>query len=433
MRSGPAPRRSRATGAVEPAAGTRVVSRCVRGRTCSPASSPTQTCERYPKQSGAQLSDGTPVAADLLAGGHVDTDDRWPRTGRAHHSKAISEFLAEDLSAGQGDAMEHHRVLRRGRSLGLRGWDDVITRQMQLARDAGALAPLAFGLNGKAIVVAWTGDFEATARVTAEADAVTEATGSQVAPFGGMLFAALRGREAESFALIGRHRNAATGGGAGFALQWVQWTTAMLCNGSDATRRRSPPRNRPGTTGPTGTCPSGPCLNSSRLRPGSGRPNLATEPLARLVDSANVAGSDWALGIAARSKALLSEGADAESLYQVAIRTCRPPGYVQRSPAPICSTASGFAVRGGGPTHGATATRALHALHDGSGRLCGPCPPRAASYRREGAEATKSTMSSPHKKRTSHGSPPTATRTCRSVRSCSSARGPSSGTSRRCS
>src|ERR1700755_433983 len=52
---------------------------------------------------------------------------------------------------------------------------------------------------------------------------------------------------------------------------------------------------------------------------GAGEPELARLALGRLTETTSAAGTDWALGIEARSRALLSEGKDAESLYREAI------------------------------------------------------------------------------------------------------------------
>ena len=51
----------------------------------------------------------------------------------------------------------------------------------------------------------------------------------------------------------------------------------------------------------------------------SGHPERAAGPLRRLQEISSAAGTDWALGVEARSRALLSEGAVAESLYRDAI------------------------------------------------------------------------------------------------------------------
>ncbi len=75
-------------------------------------------------------------------------------------------------------------------------------RQVQLARDMGALRQLPFLLNRMAQDAVWSGDFAAATSAIAEADAVCEATGSRIAPFAAMMLASFRGREADATPLI---------------------------------------------------------------------------------------------------------------------------------------------------------------------------------------------------------------------------------------
>ena len=51
----------------------------------------------------------------------------------------------------------------------------------------------------------------------------------------------------------------------------------------------------------------------------TGRPERAADAIRRLSEATTTAGSDWALGIRARSRALLSDGEPAECLYREAI------------------------------------------------------------------------------------------------------------------
>jgi hypothetical protein len=108
-------------------------------------------------------------------------------------------------------------------------WHAINARQLQLAHDAGALARLPIDLTASAVLAAWRGDLTTAAAVIGEADAITEATQTRIAPYGAMLLAALRGRE--TTALIDSAIDGAIAGGQGIAVQYAQWARAILCNG----------------------------------------------------------------------------------------------------------------------------------------------------------------------------------------------------------
>src|SRR2546421_586742 len=69
------------------------------------------------------------------------------------------------------------------------------------------------------------------ARLVAEAEALTAATGIHIASYGGMLLAAYQGREAEASALLSTTIENATARGEGVAVQFARWTAAVLFNG----------------------------------------------------------------------------------------------------------------------------------------------------------------------------------------------------------
>jgi DNA-binding CsgD family transcriptional regulator len=240
---------------------------------------------------------------------------------------AAAPVLRRALSAVRSEPMSVEKGLQWGvlassaaaEIWDFESWDAIITSQMELARDAGALAPLSIALNGEGIVVSWRGDFAASARVIVEADAVTEATGTRIAPYGAMLLAALRGREAEARALIDPTVRHATAGGEGLAVQYAQWSTAVLYNGlgryEDAlAAARQASDVTPELFVAVWALPE---LIEAAVR--SGNAHLGAAALERLVASAEAGATDWGLGIAARSRALLSEGEAAEHSYIEAI------------------------------------------------------------------------------------------------------------------
>jgi len=198
-------------------------------------------------------------------------------------------------------------------------WSTINARQLQLARAAGALARLPIDLTAHAIQVAWRGDFTEAEAVIAEIDAVTDATETRIAPYGAMLLAALRGRQSEATVLITSAAQDAADGGQGIGVQYSQWASSILFNGLG--------RYPQALAAARQACADTPELFLSAwalpelIEAGarSGERHLAADALDRLVDATAAAGTDWALGLAARSQALLSDGSVAEGLYQEAI------------------------------------------------------------------------------------------------------------------
>jgi DNA-binding NarL/FixJ family response regulator len=260
-----------------------------------------------------------PHPSDLLLDGLAELVTEGRAAAAPALRRAVSAFRGERISVDKG---LQWGVLASSAAVELwdfESWDAVITRQMELARDAGALAPLSIALNGEGIVVTWRGDFAAAARVIVEADAVTEATGTRIAPYGGLLLAALQGREDEAGALIDATIKDATAGGEGLAVQYAQWTTAILYNGLGRYEDALAAAQQASEVTPELFIAvwALPELIEAAIR--SGNPNLAPTALERLVESANASATDWGLGIVARSRALLSEREAAEDSYAEAI------------------------------------------------------------------------------------------------------------------
>jgi DNA-binding CsgD family transcriptional regulator len=203
-------------------------------------------------------------------------------------------------------------------------WDDdawraMLARHLRLARDAGALERLPLLLGALGTAVAWSGDFAAADALVTEADAVREATGSRAAPFTAMMLAALRGHQAQATSLIEATIAEATAGGQGIAVAYAHWAAAILANGLG--RYEEALANASAASEDLSTAYVSmwalPELIEAAAR--AGQPDVARQALDRLAGHTRAGGTDFGLGIAARSRALLSEGQTAQNLYQEAI------------------------------------------------------------------------------------------------------------------
>ena len=195
----------------------------------------------------------------------------------------------------------------------------VITRQLQLAREAGALALLSTALQGAGIVLTWRGDFSGAASVVAEAETVTGATGVHIAPYGAMLLAAYQGREDDTFPLLTRTIDDATASGEGLGVQYAHWTTAVLCNGLGRYGEALAAARRSSDAVPELFVSHWALAELVEAGVRAGNADLAAEAAERLVEATTPSAADWGLGIAARSLALVSEDDAAEAMYEEAI------------------------------------------------------------------------------------------------------------------
>ena len=202
-------------------------------------------------------------------------------------------------------------------------WDDdafheLATRAVRLARDTGALALLPVALVYRSGVHLFGGEFVAAEALVQEADAIAVATGNAGLLYAWLLVVAWRGVEAEAMEFINAGLENPTARSEGRVMALAGYATAVLNNGLG--------RYEAAMDGAKGASDDGDFGYSSAALPEliegatrSGKPEVASVALARLEERTLAAGTDWALGVLARSRALMSEGEDADALYREAI------------------------------------------------------------------------------------------------------------------
>jgi hypothetical protein len=173
----------------------------------------------------------SPLACDLLLDGLAILTTQGYAAAATTLKRALRAFRDEPMS--EEDTLRWlWLACRIARALGDdASWDELTDRQVQLARNAGALSLLPIALIERFGVQLFLGDLDAAASLVAEAEAVVEATGSQLAPQGAMALAAWRGREAEASALIQASRQEVELRGEGLWLIATEWASAVLFNG----------------------------------------------------------------------------------------------------------------------------------------------------------------------------------------------------------
>jgi DNA-binding CsgD family transcriptional regulator len=197
-------------------------------------------------------------------------------------------------------------------------WHGLTTRAVRLARDAGALAALPVALSYRAAVHVNAGEFDAAAELIEEADAITAATGNAPLRYTSLMLASWRGKEGPAMNLIEASIRDATARGEGRALGLAGYATAVLYNGLGrydaalAGAQRACEHEDLGFFGWS-------LVELVEAGARSGAIEEASIALRQLEERTRAAGSAWALGVLARSRALLMDGNAADALYLEAI------------------------------------------------------------------------------------------------------------------
>ena len=231
------------------------------------------------------------LAALREEGERKEVDVRWPWFAR----RVAGELFADDA------------------------WHYLTTRSVQVARENGALAVLPLALNHRAHLCCLEGDLDGASALLDEADGIAVATGTEPLVFGRLPLAGSRGIEAEAVVIFEAAVPAVIArGGEGVVLTFADHARAVLYNGLGRYEAALAPAqeaaNRDELLVSVWSLPE---LVEAATR--CGQADVANAAIESLSERTRAAGTELALGIEARSRALLSEGALAERLYREAI------------------------------------------------------------------------------------------------------------------
>ena len=204
-------------------------------------------------------------------------------------------------------------------------WELLSRRYIQLVRQLGALSELPLALDRRIRPLLFAGELTAAAALLDETRTVEDATGNPPWHYGALSLAAFRGNQATAAALIGSIMRDVTQRGEGYGIACAEWANAVLSNGLGLPRDAVVAAERAAEYHGDLGFYRWALVELVEAAVHSGMTETAADAYRRLTETTSPAGTDWALGLAARSRALLSDGAQAEDGYREAIsRLDRP-------------------------------------------------------------------------------------------------------------
>ena len=266
-----------------------------------------------------------PRAVDLLLDGLALLIVEGPVVGTPIVSQAVRAFRGGEIAASRGVPW----LWLSGRAAGYiwdyEGWDSLTLHQIRIAREAGALGDLPLALSTRVGVEIFAGDLRAAEALEEQSRALADATDARIVPrYGPLALAAFRGRAADTASLVRASLEQFTARGEGLGISMANWVLAVLGNGlgnyraafDAAVEATVNPRELWFST----------FAAVELIEAGArcGQTQRAAAALEVLESSTRASRTAWALGVEARSRALLSQGGAAESLYREAVETLEP-------------------------------------------------------------------------------------------------------------
>jgi DNA-binding CsgD family transcriptional regulator len=214
-------------------------------------------------------------------------------------------------------------------------WYELATRGLRVARDTGALRVLPIAATYRASLYVHAGAFGSASSLIEEADALVRATGMAPLKYASLMLAAWRGNQAQAAELFEAARLEATARGEGMGLGILDWAYALLYNGAGRYAEALAAAQRGCEHDDVGLFAWN-LVELIEAGARSGATDATADALDRLSARTQASGTDWALGIEAGSRALLSSGPDPEPLYREAVeRLARSRGVVHLARAQL--------------------------------------------------------------------------------------------------
>ncbi|PJJ56119.1 regulatory LuxR family protein [Mumia flava] len=276
--------------------------------------------------------------ADLLLDGLVTTFTLGYEAGVPGLRRAVETFRTREPRADGEGSSDGQRWLWHASRTATALFDDEAVhelgrRHVDLARESGALATLPAALLFRSVSLVLAGDLARATELADEGVAIAAATRAMPLLHAELILAAWRGRPEQTAEISAAIVSGAGPRGRGTEVSLGQYALAVLHNGTGDYRAASDAAAR--------ACESAELNHSNLALPElveaacrTGQQDRAARAQHELGARARAAGTPWALGLEARSRALTTTGPGAESHYLEAIEhlsRCRMAVYLART------------------------------------------------------------------------------------------------------
>ncbi|NPC44130.1 LuxR family transcriptional regulator [Nocardioides sp. zg-1230] len=276
----------------------------------------------------------TPRPVDLLLDGLSTRFTRGYEASVPSLQRALESLVAHDSENDNANGRWFWLACHVAAML----WDDealhtLATRAVRVGREAGTLATLPSALNALALTFVLTGELRRANELFAEEDEITRATAAPPLPNSRLSLAAWRGTHPGTPELIAATLEGATTRREGLVVSSADIALAYLHNGLGNFDMACVAASRLVELDELAhSSVALPELVEAAVR--AGRPELAAAALATLESRAGASGTQWGLGMAARSRALVTADPVAEDHYREAIERlgdCRMTPHLARA------------------------------------------------------------------------------------------------------
>ncbi|MEU2288958.1 LuxR C-terminal-related transcriptional regulator, partial [Streptomyces sp. NPDC013178] len=269
----------------------------------------------------APVTGGPPRPVDLLLEGLAALVVEGHATGVPKVRKALEAFASPDLPAEVGLRWMWVAALAAAMIWDHDAWGQLADRHLALCETSGQVAARPFALSTRASVDIFAGDLASAAALADEVKIVSEAVGISHPAYVALMVAAWQGRDQFHAALRRTADAEASRRGEGVALIVSGWGRAVLCNSlgryREALTAAAAAADHPRREASVGVGWALVEYVEAAVR--AGVPGDAAEAFGRLVELTRPSGTEWALGVEARCRALLTEGGEAEAYYREAV------------------------------------------------------------------------------------------------------------------